>query len=132
MKVPLFCRFYQIFHFEINWPIRRSLISSVSKTSKHWSNKYVILIFCFSQKVSTETILFWKCKMWKCLPTFRIMAFFYFMNWIVAAETIKEGENIQARKLFVEIWYIEYLYFVPNHTSFYIKVSNFVLTWLPS
>ena len=30
-----------------------------------------------------------------------IMAIFYFMNWIVAAETI-EGETIQGRKLFVE------------------------------
>ena len=44
--------------------------------------------------VSAETILFWKYKMWKFSYSFRIVAIFYFINWIVAAETIK------GRKLF--------------------------------
>ena len=43
--------------------------------------------------VSAETILFWKCKIWKFSYSFRIMAIFYFINWIVAAETIK-GEKL--------------------------------------
>ena len=47
--------------------------------------------------VSAETILFWKWKMWKFSYSFRIMAIFYFINWIVAAETIEGG------KLFAEI-----------------------------
>ena len=42
----------------------------------------------FPRIVSSETILFWKQKMWKFSYSFRIMANFYFINWIVAAETI--------------------------------------------
>ena len=42
--------------------------------------------------VSAETILFWKCKIWKFSYSFRIMAIFYFINWIVASETIKGGK----------------------------------------
>ena len=45
----------------------------------------------FSRIVSAETILFWMCKMWKFSYSFRIMAIFYFINWIVAAETIEGG-----------------------------------------
>ena len=48
-----------------------------------------------------EAILFWKWKMWKFSYSFRFMAFFYFINWIVAAETI------EGRKLFAEIQYIK-------------------------
>ena len=46
----------------------------------------------FSQIVSAETILFWKWKMWKFLYSFRIMAIFFFINWIVATETIQGGK----------------------------------------
>ena len=33
-----------------------------------------------------------ECKIWKCLYSFRIMAIFYFINWIVAAKTIQWGK----------------------------------------
>jgi hypothetical protein len=58
----------------------------------------------FLRIVSAKTIIFRKWIMWKFsytyLPSFRIMAVFYFINWIVAAETI------EGRKLFAEIWYL--------------------------
>ena len=47
----------------------------------------------FPHTVYAETILFWKWKMWTFLYSFYIMAIFYFINWIVAAETIKGGET---------------------------------------
>ena len=55
----------------------------------------------FPWKVSEETILFWKWKMWKFSYSFRIMAIFCFINWIAAAETIE---------LFTEIWYLPECY----------------------
>ena len=45
----------------------------------------------FSQTVSAETITFWKWKIWKFIHSFRIMAIFYFINLIVATETIEWG-----------------------------------------
>jgi hypothetical protein len=47
----------------------------------------------FPPIVSAETILFWKWKMWKFSYSFRIMAIFYFINWMFAAQTI-EGGNL--------------------------------------
>ena len=52
----------------------------------------IFLITVFPRIVSTETILFWKWKMWKFSYSFRIMAIFYFINWIVAAKTIQAGK----------------------------------------
>ena len=51
--------------------------------------------------------------MWKFSHSFRIMAIFYFINWIIAAETIEgekllKGETIEGRKLFAEIRYCFY------------------------
>ena len=51
-----------------------------------------ILNTVFPRIVSAETILFWKWKMWKFSYSFRIMAIFYFINWIVATETIEGGK----------------------------------------
>ena len=49
-------------------------------------------IFHFQKRiVSAETILFLLKKMWKFSYSFCIMAIFYFMNWIDAAETIEGG-----------------------------------------
>ena len=42
--------------------------------------------------VSAETIFSWKWKMWKFSYSFWIMAIFYSINWIVAAETIEGGK----------------------------------------
>ena len=60
----------------------------------------------FPRIVSTETIIFWKWNMWKLSYRFRIITILYFINWIVAAETIQGGETIQGRKLFAEIRYL--------------------------
>ena len=46
----------------------------------------------FRRIVSAETILFWKCKMWKFSYSFQIVAIFYFIDWIVATETINGGK----------------------------------------
>ena len=46
----------------------------------------------FPRIVSAETILFWKWKMWKFSFSFCIIAILYFINWIVAAETIQGGK----------------------------------------
>ena len=66
-------------------------------------NESTLQVFCtdtvFPGIVSAETILFWKWKMWKFSYSFCIMAIFYFINWIVAEETIEGG------KLFTEIRY---------------------------
>ena len=42
-----------------------------------------------------QCILFWKWKMWKFSYSFHIMAFFYFINWIVAVENIEGGKLFQ-------------------------------------
>ena len=42
--------------------------------------------------ISAETILFWKWKMWKFSYSFNIVAISYFINWIVASETIEGGK----------------------------------------
>ena len=46
----------------------------------------------FPRIVSAETNLFWKLKLWKFSYNFSIMAIFYFINRIVAAETIEGGQ----------------------------------------
>ena len=55
-------------------------------------SRYCFLITVFPWIVSSETILLWKWKMWKFSYSFRIMAIFYFINWILVAETIEGGK----------------------------------------
>ena len=50
------------------------------------------MVTIFPRIVSEETNLFWKWKMWKFSYSFSIMATFYFINWIVAVETIVGGK----------------------------------------
>ena len=69
-----------------------------------------------------ETILFWKWKMWKFSYNCRILAFFYFINWIVATETI------QGRKLFAEIRYFLYLHSVINNKYIRVELEGFKST----
>ena len=58
----------------------------------------------FLPKVSKETTLFWKWKMWKFSYSFRIMAIFYFINWIVATETIEEGKLLKGENYDIISW----------------------------
>ena len=46
----------------------------------------------FPPIVSAETSLLWKWKMWKFSYSFCVTVIFYFINWIVAAETIEGGK----------------------------------------
>ena len=46
----------------------------------------------FPHIVSAKTILFWKKKCENFSYSFHIMAFFYFVNWIVATKTIEGGK----------------------------------------
>ena len=46
----------------------------------------------FPPIVSLETTVFWKWRMWKFSYSFCIMAIFYFINQIVATETIQRGK----------------------------------------
>ena len=49
-------------------------------------------ILYLSKKFPQKLFFFCNWKIWKYLYSFRIVAIFYFINWIVAAETI-EGKN---------------------------------------
>ena len=64
----------------------------VQNTFQNSFQKSVQKSTVFPWIVSVETIFFWKWKMWKFSYSFRIMAIFYFINWIVAAETIEGGK----------------------------------------
>jgi hypothetical protein len=81
------------FASEINWPL------GIQQNNK---------IYVFPRIVSAETVLFWKWKMWKFSYSVRIMAIFYFINWIVAAETIEWGKLFKGgnylRKYGIWIW----------------------------
>ena len=57
--------------------------SLVQKGKNYWKPNTV-----FPPRVSAETIRFWKWKMWKFSYSFRIMAIFYFLNWIVAVHSM--------------------------------------------
>ena len=60
----------------------------------------------FPPIVSAETSLLWKWKMWKFSYSFCVTVIFYFINWIVAAETIEGG------KLFAEIHFQTHTYVI--------------------
>ena len=71
----------------------------------------------FPRIVSAETILFWNWKLCKFSYSFRIMAIFYFINWIVAAETMEGGKLFKGRN-----------YLRKYGTHFFLKKQQSLLT----
>ena len=77
-------RLHKIFDFifRISW-LQVSFLSQCHKlVGIYFTIKYTYIYTVFPRIVSAETILFWKWKMWKFSYSFRIMAIFYFINWI--------------------------------------------------
>ena len=81
--------------------------------------------------VSSETILFWKWKMWKFSYSFRIMAIFLLHKLNNCRSNYWRGETIEGRKLFAEIRYCFYtnynLYLKCQYSTLCLKCFHFTL-----
>ena len=81
--------------------------------SKHDENDLPAKPFTvFPRIISAETIIFWKWKTWKFLYSFRIMAIFYFINWIVA-EKFRGGRFLWNRNWDLGFIWSEWPTFLP-------------------
>ena len=96
---------YEVSFFSALWMVfpeswKRSCPNVYAHDCK-WMNRIVyffpLIEFFFSKSFNywISTNSFWKWKLWKFSYSFCFMAIFYFINWIVAAETI------QGRKLLI-------------------------------
>ena len=86
----------------------------------------------FPRIISLKTVHFLKVEMLSFLYSLRIVAFFYFINWIVAAETIySRWKLFKGMKLFVEIRYVRFNnQYASNATpSFLFRFWCFIWCW---
>ena len=75
--------------------------------------KYIYIYTVFPRIVFRGNYSFLKCKMWKFSYSFPIMAIFYFVNWIVATETIKGGKLFKGGN-YSRIYGMYIYIFIPN------------------
>ena len=76
-------------------------IKGIISKSVHTISKILFILGSYKSLACLEcisrngTIHFWKWKMWKLSYSFRIMAIFYFIIWIIIAETIEGGKLLK-------------------------------------